>query len=66
MRAVYRAGSALAAQAQLEALAGEFDKTHPGAAASLRGGLAETVTVLRLDVPPTLARTLRSTNTWSR
>ena len=25
-------------------------------------GLAETLTVLRLDVPPTLARTLRSTN----
>jgi transposase-like protein len=27
-----------------------------------REGLAETLTVLRLDVPPTLARTLRSTN----
>ena len=34
----------------------------PGAAASLREGLAETLTVLRLGVPPTLARTLRSTN----
>src|SRR3954462_2985385 len=62
MRAAYRADSALAAQAQLEVLAGELDKTHPGAAASLREGLAETLTVLRLDVPPTLARTLRSTN----
>jgi putative transposase len=62
MRAAYRAESALAAQAQLETLAGELDKTHPGAAASLREGLAETLTVLRLDVPPTLARTLRSTN----
>ena len=62
MRAAYRADSALAAQAQLEALAAELDKTHPGAAASLREGLAETLTVLRLDVPPTLARTLRSTN----
>jgi putative transposase len=61
MRAAYRADSALA-QAQLEALAGELDKTHPGAAASLREGLEETLTVLRLDVPPTLARTLRSTN----
>lgn len=40
----------------------ELDKTHPGAAASLLEGLAETLTVLRLDVPPTLARTLRSTN----
>jgi hypothetical protein len=37
-------------------------KTHPGAAASLREGLDETLTVLRLGVPPTLARTLRSTN----
>jgi putative transposase len=34
-----------------------------GAAASLREGLDETLTVLRLGVPPTLARTLRSTNT---
>ena len=42
------------------ALAKELDKTHPGAAASLREGMAETLTVLRLDVPPTLARTLRS------
>jgi hypothetical protein len=49
-------------QAQLEALAAELDKTHPGAAASLREDLAETLTVLRLGVPPTLARTLRSTN----
>jgi len=62
MRAAYHAESALAAQAQLEALAAELDKTHPGAAASLREGLEETLTVLRLGVPPTLARTLRSTN----
>jgi hypothetical protein len=32
------------------------------AAPSLREGLDETLTVLRLGVPPTLARTLRSTN----
>ncbi len=62
MRAAYHADSALAAQAQLEALARELDKTHPGAAASLREGLEETLTVLRLDLPPTLARTFRSTN----
>jgi putative transposase len=62
MRDAYHADSALAAQAQLEALARELDKTHPGAAASLREGLTETLTVLRLGVPPTLARTLRSTN----
>jgi transposase-like protein len=63
MRTAYHAGSALDAEAQLQALARELDKTHPGAAASLREGLAETLTVLRLGVPPTLARTLRSTNT---
>ena len=34
MRAAYHAESALAAQAQLETLAGELDRTHPGAAAS--------------------------------
>jgi putative transposase len=62
MRAAYHADSALAAQAELETLALELDKTHPGAAASLREGLPETLTVLRLGVPPTLARTLRSTN----
>ena len=62
MRAAYHADSALEAEALLGALAAELDKTHPGAAASLREGLPETLTVLRLNVPPTLARTLRSTN----
>ncbi len=62
MRAAYHANSALQAQALLEALARELDKTHPGAAGSLREGMAETLTVLRLDLPPTLARTLPSTN----
>ena len=62
MRTAYHAESALAAQAQLEALARELDKTHPGAAGSLREGLEETLTVLRLDLPPTLERTFRSTN----
>ena len=62
MRAAYHAGSALEAEAQLSGLARELDKTHPSAANSLREGLAETLTVLALGVPPTLARTLRSTN----
>jgi Transposase, Mutator family len=62
MRAAYHAPSALDAEAQLSTLARELDKTHPGAAASLREGLDETLTVLRLGVPPTLARSLRSTN----
>ena len=62
MTDAYHAGSALEAEATLLALAKELDRTHPGAAASLREGLDETLTVLRLGVPPTLARTLRSTN----
>jgi putative transposase len=66
MRAAYHAPSALDAEAQLLTLAHELDKTHPGAATSLREGLTETLTVLRLGVPPTLARTLRPPTPSSR
>jgi putative transposase len=62
MRRAYHADSALAAEAELTALATELERTHPGAAASLREGMAETLTVLRLNMAPTLARTFRSTN----
>jgi putative transposase len=62
MRRAFHHADALVAQADLEALARELHRSHPGAAASLREGLAETLTVIRLGVPPTLARTLRSTN----
>jgi len=62
MTDAYHADSALEAEAALLALAKELDRTHPGAAASLREGLDQTLTVLRLGVPPTLARTMRSTN----
>ena len=41
MRTAYHAESALVAQAQLEALAHELDRTHPGAAASLREGMGQ-------------------------
>ncbi len=63
IRAAYHLTDPLLAQAELEALARELDRSYPGAAASLREGLAETLTITRLGVPPTLARTLRSTNT---
>jgi putative transposase len=63
MRAAYHQPDPLIAQAELDALARELDRSHPGAAASLREGLAETLTIGRLGVLPTLARTLRSTNT---
>lgn len=62
MRAAHRSADHLTAQAELETLARDLSKSHPGAAASLREGLAETLTVNRLGVSPTLARTLRSTN----
>ncbi len=62
MTDAYHAASALEAEAALLALAKQLDRTHPSAAASLREGLDEMLTVLRLGVPPTLARTLRSTN----
>ena len=62
MRAAYHDPDPLAAEATLEALARSLDKAHPGAAGSLREGLAETLTISRLGVPPTLARSLRSTN----
>lgn len=62
MRSAYHADSALVAQVELEALARELGKTHPGAAGSLREGLHETLTVLRLGLPPSLARAFRSTN----
>ena len=62
MRAIYHYDDALRAEAELSELARQLHKNHPGAAGSLREGLAETLTVMRLKVPPTLARTLRSTN----
>jgi putative transposase len=62
MRAAYANPDTLRAESELETLARELAKSHPGAAGSLREGLAETLTVARLGVPPMLARTLRSTN----
>src|SRR4051794_30563191 len=47
---------------QLQVLADELERTHPGAAASLRDGLAETLTVTGLGVTGNLKRTLASTN----
>lgn len=46
----------------LENLARRLERDHPGAAASLREGLEETLTVMRLDLPESLERVLSSTN----
>jgi transposase-like protein len=50
------------AREQLLRLADELEHTHPGAAASLREGLEETLTVIRLGIKGKLKRTLESTN----
>jgi putative transposase len=47
---------------QLNTLAVELDHAHPGAAASLREGLEETLTVTRLGITGKLKLTLQSTN----
>jgi len=50
------------ARKALEALADSLEKNYPGAAASLREGLEETITINRLMLTGALRRTLRSTN----
>jgi putative transposase len=47
---------------QLKRLAVELEHEHPGAAASLREGMEETLTVTRLGITGKLKRTLQSTN----
>ncbi len=46
----------------LQALAGELERSHPGAAASLNEGLQETLTLTRLGIRGGLKKTLASTN----
>lgn len=62
VRAACHDPNALHAEATLEAIACDLQRSHPGAAVSLREGLAETLTVTRLGVAPTLARTLQLTS----
>jgi len=47
---------------QLRTIADELARSHPGAAASLREGMEETLTVTRLRLRGRLKRTLASTN----
>ena len=63
LQRAYRASSPAAARRQLHALALWLERTgHPDAAASLREGLEETLTILKLGLPPTLRRFFVSTN----
>ena len=50
------------AKARLERPASSLEADHPGAAASVREGLEETVTLQGLGIDGTLDRKLRSTN----
>jgi len=58
----YASGEAKRARRLLENLARQLEHQHPGAAASLREGLEETLTVMRLELPANLERILSSTN----
>jgi transposase-like protein len=62
MRRAWRDTDYPRALEQLRRLASELDRTHPGAAGSLREGMEETLTVIRLGIKGKLRRTLESTN----
>jgi transposase-like protein len=62
MKDAWESKDALLAKRQLERLANSLAKTHPGAAASLREGLEETLTLIGLGIDGALYRTLRTTN----
>ena len=62
MRRAWRETDYERALEQLRVLADELDHTHPGAAGSLREGMNETLTVIRLGIRGKLRRTLESTN----
>jgi putative transposase len=62
LRAAWANPNADEAQAALKALAGQLERVNPDAAASLREGLAETLTVTRLGVTGSLLKTVMSTN----
>jgi putative transposase len=62
MNQAYASGEAKRARQLLENLARSLERNHPSAAASLREGLDETLTLMRLDLPASLERVLSSTN----
>jgi transposase-like protein len=62
LRAAWKLDDHAAALGRLQARAGELARSHPGAAASLSEGMAETLTVTRLGIHGALKCTLESTN----
>jgi putative transposase len=62
LRGVWALEDARLAEQRLERLASELERTWPDAAGSLREGMSETLTLMRLGVDGPLAKTLCSTN----
>lgn len=62
MQQAYDSSDVDLARRQLDRLARSLEREHPGAAASLREGFEETLTLQRLGVSDGLYRVLRSTN----
>ena len=62
MRDAWNGANSELAKKQLQRLAASLNAKHPGAAASLREGLEETLTVQALGITGALYRTLRTTN----
>lgn len=60
--AAYNLRSCAEAQRALENLARSLERLNPSAAASLREGLDETLTLHRLEIPEQLRQSLRTTN----
>ena len=62
IRGAWALSDADLAEQRLEQLASELDRTWPDAAASLREGMTDTLTLMRLGITGQLAKTLGSTN----
>ena len=62
IRGAWALTNPLLAEERLELLASELDRTWPDAAGSLREGMADTLTLMRLGIDGQLAKTLSSTN----
>ena len=62
LRDAWAASDADLARRQLQRLANSLTSKHPGAAASLREGLEDTLTLQTLGITGSLYRTLRTTN----
>ena len=62
LRSAWKLDEHAVALERLRALAAELERSHPGAAASLREGLEETLTLQRLEIRGSLKQTLASTN----